>query len=382
MDLDKIREKFPYFRENPDKTYLDNASTTQKPDRVIEAVNDYMSEASNIGRGEYSLAFKHSEKVDESRRKVAEFIGGQKQEVVFTSGATESLNMITEVWGENNLEDGDEILISAKDHKSAKLPWQSLKQRLEKKGVSIKIKEYRLRTDRQPNYGDIKQKINENTRLISLTHVHNSYGSKTNIEKIKQIIGDEVLISLDACQSISHEKIDVKNLDIDFLSFSGHKMFANTGIGVLYIGKSLHNSIKPRRKGGGKKKQIPHILEPGTPNISGIVSLGAAIDFIENIEIKEINERLEKLNQKLYRELESIDGVTVFSPEEAVGPVSFKTEKLTAQEIGTYLNHKDIFVRTGDHCALEQETVRVSSHFYNTEEEVEGFVDNLGRALN
>ena len=381
MDLDKIRERFPYFRENPDKTYLDNASTTQKPDRVIEAVNDYMSKASNVGRGEYSLAFKHSEKVDESRRKVAEFIGGQKQEVVFTSGATESLNMITEVWGENNLEDGDEILISAKDHKSAKLPWQSLKQRLEKKGVSIKIKEYRLRTDRQPNYGDIKQKINENTRLISLTHVHNSYGSKTNIEKIKQIIGDEVLISLDACQSISHEKIDVKNLDIDFLSFSGHKLFANTGIGILYIDKSLHNSIKPKRKGGGKKKQIPHILEPGTPNISGTVSMGAAVDFVEQIGINKIQKRMKKLNQTLYQRLEDIDDATIFSPSNAEGPVSFKTEKLSSMEIGMYLDQHDIFVRTGNHCSTDQKTVRVSPHFYNTEEEMEALIKKVREVL-
>lgn len=381
MNLEKLREQFPFFRENPRKIYLDNASTTQKPDRVIEAVEEYLSEASNAGRGEYSLSYRNSEKVSEARKKVAEFIGASEKEVVFTSGATESLNMIPEVWGLENLEDGDEILVSEEGHKSTNLPWYSLKDRLEKQGVNIKIREYRLRTDRRPNYGDIEQKVNEDTRLISLTHIHNSYGSRTDIKKVRKIVGDEVLVSLDACQSISHTAVDVDDLEADFLAFSGHKMFADTGIGILYIEKELHSSVKPYRKGGGKKEGVPHSLEPGTPNISGIVSLGTAVELIQEVGIDSIQEQVRTLCQTLVRELENIEDVTVFSPEDAEGPIVFKTTKLSPSDIGLYLDKQDIFIRTGDHCALEQNTVRVSPHFYNTEEEAEEFVDCLKEVL-
>jgi cysteine desulfurase/selenocysteine lyase len=380
VDVQSIRNSFPFFRDS-DKIYLDNASTTQKPDEVIEAVNKYMSEASNVGRGEYTLSFKNSEKVDASREKLANFIGADKQEIVFTSGATDSLNMIPEIWGEHNLEDGDEILVSAEAHKSAKLPWYSLKERLNKKGVNIEVKEYRLRTDRQPNYGDIRQKVYENTRLISLTHIHNSYGSKTDIEKVKSIVNDKTLISLDACQSISHSQIDVKKLEVDFLSFSGHKMFANTGVGVLFIDESIHEMITPQRKGGGKKDRIPYSLEPGTPNISGVISIGAATDFVEKIGIDEIQKRMKELNEVLYRGIKEIEGLTIFSPSNAEGPLSFKTERLSSKEIGMYLDEQDILVRTGDHCSTDQETVRVSPHFYNTEEEIEELVKKLQEVL-
>lgn len=380
IEVEDIRRKFPFFR-NSDQIYLDNASTTQKPDKVLEAVEQYLSKASNIGRGEYSLAFQNSEKVESSREQIAELIGADKKEIIFTSGATESLNMVAEVWAENNLEDGDEILVSSEDHKSAKLPWYSLKQRLAEKGIGINIKEYRLRTDRQPNYAGIKQKTSENTRLISLTHIHNSYGSLTDAKKVKDIIPDETLISLDACQSISHRPIDVKDLEADFLSFSGHKMFADTGIGVLFIDKSLHESISPRRKGGGKKDKVPYNLEPGTSNISGIISLGAAAEFIKQTNVKSIQKRLHKLNRILYEELQDIEDIQLLSPSNAEGPVSFKTNKLSSAEIGLYLDQENIFVRTGDHCSSNQETVRVSPHFYNTEKELRELINNLKQII-
>ena len=381
MDARNVRRQFPFFRDNPGTVYLDNASTTQKPDAVIDQVEEYLSEASNIGRGDYSLAYKNSEKVRTVREKVADFIGASENEVVFTSGATDSLNMIPEVWGLENLRDGDEVLVSAEGHKSTNLPWYRLKEKLDRRGIGIEIREYRLRTDRQPNYGDIKQKVTHKTRLISLTHIHNSYGSETNIGKVRQILPEDVLISLDACQSISHKKIDVKELDVDFLSFSGHKMFANTGIGVLYINSDIHEKLVPSRKGGGKKGGVPESLEPGTPNISGIVSLGAAVDFIEAVEIESIGKRLSYLNRKLAEELKKIDYINVFSPEDVEGPVVFKTKGFEPGEIGLYLDQKGIFVRTGDHCALEEKTVRVSPHFYNTGEELEELINEL-KSLN
>lgn len=377
-----MREDFPYFRENKDEIYFDNASTTQKPEPVIKSVNSYLKKSSNVGRGSYELANNTTEKVEEVRSKIAGFIGAKKEEVVFTSGATESLNMIPWLISED-IENGQKILVSEESHDSTKKPWLKLKQELDKQGKEIKIEQYKLQETGKPDIEDIKDKVGEDTYLISLTHIHNKYGAKADLQRLKNL-ENRPLVSLDACQSIAHTEIDVKDNEIDFLSFSGHKMFADTGTGGLYINQRIHERVRPHKVGGGTDKQeIPYSLERGTPNISGTLSMGAAIDYIEDIGIEKIERRNKELTDYLIQEMGmkdvKFDKGPAHSPEKTgYGIISFQISGMPSKDVGFVLNSENIYVRDGKHCNDNgNNSIRVSLQFYNTKEEIDKLVETI-----
>ncbi|HVZ67250.1 MAG TPA: aminotransferase class V-fold PLP-dependent enzyme [Patescibacteria group bacterium] len=383
--MNHIRNEFSFFEKNPNVIYFDNASTTQKPKSVINSINDYLTSSANAGRGSYTLASQITNKVDEVRRKVADMVNAYDlSEVVFTSGATESLNTVAYSWGLHNLKTADEILVCYEDHDSNVLPWINLEKTLSEKGIKIKIVPFKNTSAGDANIDDIVSKVTSKTRLIALTHIHNVYGTKSDIELLRDRIGQKVLLSVDASQSIGHIKIDVQALKVDFLSFSGHKMFALTGIGVLWVNKRVHKYMKPFLTGGQTQDHMSQLLEAGTQNLAGIVSLGAAIDFINKISIEKIEQRILNLSQYLLTKLRGIEGIE-FLPGIAncrcavgYGVLSFNISTMNPSEVGFILSEKDICVRAGTHCTGKGDnlnnSVRVSLHIYNTEEEIDKLI--------
>ena len=380
-----MRDDFPYFQDN-DEVYFDNASTTQKPREVIQAVEKYLSKASNVGRGSYSLANQMTEKVEESRKTIAEFIGAEKDEIVFTSGATESLNMIPELVAED-IDDGQKILVSEEAHKSTRRPWLKLKEDLAKQGKNITIEEYGVLQTGDPDIDEILEKTDETTYLISVTHIHNAYGGKAEVKRLSKGLEHE-LLALDACQSIAHVPIDVEELGVDFLSFSGHKMFASTGTGGLYINGDIHDRIGTYQVGGGQGDEIPERLETGTPNISGIISMKTAVDYIQDRGIEDIREKNLELTKYLIKRLEEVGVEFEKGPYYAncedvgYGIISFSVQDVPAKDIGFILNNAGIYVRDGKHCRDKgKNSVRISLQAYNTEEEIDRTVNALKKFI-
>lgn len=397
----RIKDYFPALSMHPDLIYFDSAATSQKPTIVIDAVNDYYKNyCANISRGSYRWATKATYKLETVRKKVAKFINAQSDsEIVFTSGTTEGSNIIALAWGLYNLHDGDEILLCLSDHQSTVLPWLNLQKTLSQFGIKISIIPFNLHPAGDYDLQDIAAKVNKKTRLIVLTHIHNVFGLEMEIKEIKNLLPKHVLIMLDAAQSIGHINIDVKELGIDFMVFSGHKMFADTGIGILWINTALHEQIKPMKVGGGsnlyvlqnlsfsERGSIQAFLESGTPHIPGIISLGKAIDFIEMLTIQFIEERILQLTQYLFQKLRLLDNVEflpgVASSRCAVGYgiIAFRLKGISSSDVGFILDTNSIYVRTGTHCIAGKDTfedsVRVSMHVYNTEEEIDRFIEVL-----
>ncbi len=393
-----FKKLFPSLIRNPEIIYFDSGSTTQKPKSVIDTINQYLEDStSNVGRGNYTWTNKITEKIDAVREKVAAFINASSEEIIFTSGSTESINTVTYSWGLHNLKTGDEILYSPTDHSSNIYPWIYLKQNLSNFGIDINLIPYRINNTGEADTEDILSKISARTRLITVTHIHSVYGSKTTLEELHSKIPKDILLSFDCSQSVGHIPIDVKQIKADFVSFSGHKMFASTGIGILYINKKIHNQIHPFLLGGNsditleneiiKTNQNPVFLEAGTPNIVGILSLGSSIDFINKIGIKKIEKHLLDLtlylidNIKKIPQIEILPGVATCSCAVGYGIISFNISGISANDVGFILNSNHIFVRTGNHCLVEKDSsgdsVRVSLHIYNSKPEVDKFISIL-----
>lgn len=399
------RGAFPVFLDHPTTIYFDSAATTQKPSLVIQVVNEYHRRAVNIGRGTYPWAAEVYEHVEAIRENVASFLHAHSPtEVVFTAGATASLNTICLSWGLMNLKDGDEVLLCADDHKSSTLPWLHLKQTLRQFGIALKIVFYGTDETGKIDIYDLLSKVTERTRLVTLTHMHNVYGNLNDIAAIRTVLPDSILLSLDASQSVGHLDIDAQQLGVDFLSFSGHKMFASTGIGVLWVDQKWHSSLRPSIVGGGSgshpfhsetedflSEGMPDLLEAGTQNIAGILSLGAATTFLQSIGIETIHTYLSALTGYLVSQLQTLDHLTFVPPqrfqrsEQAYGVVSFRFDGLSSNELGSYLEQQHIFVRTGDHCMSvpgeNEDSLRVSLHLYNTRDEIDHFIQVLQHFL-
>jgi len=381
--MSDVKSKFPFFTTNPDIIYFDNASTTQKPQVVIDAINDYFSKyCANAGRGIYTTANKVTRKIEEVREKVKTFINANlADEIVFTSGTTASLNTIAYSWGLHNLQDEDEVLVCFEDHDSNVLPWIFLKETLAVFGKKINVVPFKNTSAGDASTDDILSKVTVKTRIIALTHIHNVYGMETDVLELKKQLPDKILLSLDAAQSISHIPVNVQELGIDFLSFSGHKMFASTGIGVLWINKRIHNQIHPFLVGGGTEKKLPFLLEGGTHNISGIISLGSAIDFINEFGLDTVQQKMLDLSQYLLAQLKKLEkveflpGIAFSKCALGYGIVSFNISGISSNEVGFILNENNIYVRTGSHCTGDgnkiNDSVRVSMHVYNTKEEID-----------
>lgn len=368
-----LKDDFPMLDDG--KVYLDSSSTSFTPKCVISAINEYMNKyEGNYNRGLNDLVLNINNKVDTIREKVACFIETDKEHISFTSGATESSNLIVNKFAINDLKTDDEILLCDLDHQSAINPWMNLKQTLNNFGINVILKEILIDIYGDYLEDDLISKINDKTKYIILTHIHNIYGLEMNIKHLIKKIREknsEVKIVLDASQSISHIKVSVKELDVDYLYFSGHKMFAPTGIGILYTKHEKYNNI-----------------EQGTLNILGIVGLGSALDYINSIGIQNIENHIYNLTRYLYDNLVNITGI-VFNKgihnckcKLGYGILSFKHNKISSEELNEILNYYKIYVRSNNFCQKGQdEYIRISLNIYNNKNDIDKFIKVLTHTI-
>ena len=387
MNLDKF---FPMKKE--ELIYFDNAATTFKPIQVINKEIEYMSMyTANSHRGDYNISFKVDDEIDNTRELVKSFINARhKEEIIFTSNTTDSLNLVVNGYFKNYLSSNDEVILNKAEHASNILPWLMLK-----KSIGFKIKYAALDKDNTLSLDSIKKCITKNTKVISLAYITNVIGDKRNIKEIASYAHKHgIIVVVDAAQAIGHTKIDVRDMDADMLAFSAHKMCGPTGVGVLYAKKELLDKMLPVNFGGGMNlnyhesdislAEIPYRFEAGTPNISGIISFGEAIKFLNMVGLDNI-ERIEKhLRKYLINELKKIDYVKVYNEDILSSIVLINIDGITSGDLGLYLNTHGICVRSGKHCTkmLKDEsgftdTVRISLYFYNSYEEIDKLVEAL-----
>lgn len=385
------REDFPLLKE--DIIYFDNSATSLKPKCVIDAINEYyLKYPANAHRGDYDLSYKVDRLYENTRELVKEFINAKNlEEIVFTSGATESLNMIVNGFFANLLEPGDEVLITTSEHASNVLPWFNLAKKL-----GIIVNYIPLDDNYYVTMDNVKKVITPKTKVISIAGVTNVIGDIRPIKEItKYAHENNIFVVVDGAQMLPHIKVDVSELDIDFLGFSAHKMCGPTGVGVLYGKRELLEHLEPTILGGGmnesfdspedmKYMPLPTKLEAGTPNIAGVIGFGEAIKYLNNIGIDKINAEEKRLRKYLIEHLLPLKHIDIINIESDSGIVTFNVNNIFSQDVAYYLNKYNICVRAGNHCAKilknavgVTNTVRVSLYFYNTTEEIDALVELL-----
>lgn len=385
------RDDFPML--NKDIIYFDNGATSLKPKCVIDKIKDYYENYSaNAHRGDYDISFKVDVEYENAREEVMNFINAKKkEEIVFTSGTTDSLNMIAFGFFQKYLEPSDEVLITTSEHASNVLPWFRLS-----KLIGCKVNFIPLDEDYHVTLDNVKKSITPNTKVISIAGVTNVIGDVRPIKEITRLAHErDIFVVVDGAQSVPHIKTDVQDLDIDFLAFSGHKMLGPTGVGVLYGKYEFLNDLEPVRVGGGMNesfdtvdsvylKDLPTRLEAGTPNIAGVIGLGEAIRYINKIGMNKIHERELHLRDYLIEKLMPLSHVDIINLEADSGILAFNVDGIFSQDVAYYLNKYNVCVRAGNHCAKilknatgVTNTLRVSLFFYNTEKEIDEFVDLL-----
>ena len=385
------REDFPMI--SSDYIYFDNGATTWKPKQVINKMNEYLCKyTANHHRGDYDLSMQVDMEFEHTRDLVKEFINANtRQEIVFTSGTTEALNLIANGFFKNDLEPGDEIIIAESEHASNVLPWFKLA-----KTNGVIVKYCPLDDNHYVTLSNLKSIITEKTKLISLAMITNVIGDLRPIKDICKFAHENnIFVVVDGAQTVPHMKVDVQELDCDFFCFSGHKMCGPTGIGVLYGKYELLNALEPQILGGGMNesfdsydqvylKELPLRLEAGTQNITGVIGLGAAIEYLNTIGLDKINSYELELRKYLYNKLSNIPHISIINDESDSGIIAFNVDDIFAQDVAVYLNKYKICVRAGNHCAkiLKNEvgvknTVRISLYFYNTKKEIDKLVDLL-----
>ncbi len=385
------REDFPFLFNNI--TYLDNGATTLKPLVVVKKIEEYYTEyTSNAHRGDYKTSLKVDTEYELARNKVQKFINAKsRKEVVFTSGATESLNYIATGFFSNILEPGDEILITKSEHASNVLPWFRLAREL-----NLEVNYIPLDNNYYVTIENVLKSITPKTKVIALAQVTNVIGDLRPIKEIARLAHDRgIFLVVDGAQSVPHMKIDVQDLDCDFLAFSAHKLCGPTGVGVLYGKEELLEEMEPVNLGGGMNesfddvndvylKSLPTRLEAGTPNIAGVIGLGAAIDYLSKIGMDNILEHEKKLRKYLVNKLVDIKHIDIINLESDTGIVAFNVDGIFSQDVSVYLDKYNICVRAGNHCAKilkdavgVKNTCRVSLYFYNTKEEIDRLVELL-----
>jgi len=394
----KFREDFPIFNNHKDNfIYFDNASTTQKPAPVIESINNYYSNyTANVHRGVYSIAEKATLKYEESRKIIAQFLNAKKNEIVFTKSTTESINFISNSFAKNKLKENDEIIITEMEHHSNIIPWQILS-----KEKNIKIKFIPILDDGHLDLEKIENLITSKTKLISITHMSNVLGVINPIDKIISIAKkNNIEVFIDAAQSISHIKIDVKKINCDYLAFSGHKILGPTGVGVLYLKKKHHDEILPLLSGGHMIKEVsmnsfsynevPWKFEAGTANIAQVIGLGEAIKYLKNNKFEKMHLYTLKLSEYLVEKLNTIPNLTIYPTNtQNIGPViSFSIRGIHDYDLTKLLDTYGICIRSGHHCAqpiLNKFNVkslsRISLYFYNTKGEIDYFYSKLKKVI-
>lgn len=389
------REDFPMLKNGI--IYFDNGATTFKPKIVIDKINSYYSlYTSNAHRGDYDISLIVDKSYEEVREKVKNFINSRdSKEIVFTSGATMSLNMVVFGFMKYNLKSGDEVLLTKSEHASNILPWLELERE-----IGIKVKYIPLNENYELDLEEVKRNITKNTKVISIAHVTNTIGDVRPVEEIGKLCHDNnIYFVLDGAQSVPHLKTDVRKINCDFLCFSGHKMLGPTGIGVLYGKEELLENMKPLILGGGMNssftdsfyelKEVPTRFEAGTQNIEGVIGLGCAVDYLSKLDMEEVHSYELELRKYLIEKLEKIPNVKVYNKNVVSNTVLFNLDNVFAQDTSVYLNKHNICVRAGNHCAkiLKDElgiknTCRISLYFYNTKEEIDELVNVLEKSYN
>jgi len=377
--------------------YLDNAATSQKPVQVIEALNQYYREYnSNVHRGVHTLGTRATDGYEGAREKVRKFINAKSvQEIIFTKGTTEAVNTVAASYGPANVKEGDEIVITYMEHHSNIIPWQQLAKRT---GATLKY--IPLQEDGTISLEDVKKTVTSNTKIVAVTLVSNVLGTINPVKEIAKIAHENgAVIVVDGAQGVPHMKVDVQELDCDFLAFSGHKMCGPTGIGVLYGKKHLLENMEPVQFGGemidfvnlydSTWKELPWKFEGGTPIIAGAIGLGAAIDFLEEIGLDAIAEHEHRLSAYALEKMKEIDGIAIYGPHDPdrrAGLVTFNLDDVHPHDVATVLDAEGIAIRAGHHCAQPlmkwlnvSATARASFYFYNTEEEIDKLVEGLIR---
>lgn len=390
-----IKEDFPILN-NRNISYLDSGATTQKPKQVIEAIEKYYENYNaNPHRGAYSLSIEATEEYENTRTKIANFINAKnREEIIFSKNATESLNLLAYSYGLDNLKKDDEVVLSIMEHHSNLVPWQNITK---KTGSTLKYM-YINENFEIPDE-EVESKITDKTKIVGITHVSNVLGTVNNIEKIiKYAHKKGAIVIVDGSQSIPHMKIDVQKIDADFFVFSGHKMLAPLGIGVLYGKKELLNKMNPFLMGGDMIEYVyeqettyaplPNKFEAGTQNVEGVIGLGAAIDYIEKIGYDRIKEIEDELIIYAREKLSKLDYLTLYitpNKENHSGVISFNINGVHPHDVASILDSEGVCVRSGNHCAQPlmrflkiDSTCRASFYIYNTKEDV----DNLVKALN
>lgn len=390
QEIASIRKDFPML--NDKEIYFDNAATTFKPQVVIDAILNYYNNYSyNVGRGDYIKAYNVEIKVEEVRSHVASFINADKREIIFTSGATESLNTIAFSYGLQYLKAGDVILTSLAEHASNILPWFKV---AEMTGAVIEYVE--LDEFGNLELAKFEAAMSDKVKVVSLAAMTNVLGNVLPIKEIAKITHDYgAIIICDGAQSVPHTITDVKDLDVDFLAFSGHKMLAPTGVGVIYGKYAILEALEPFFQGGGSNsryshdgklayKKPPHKFENGTPPIEAILGLGAAIEYINGLGLVKIIEYEKSLVEYFIAKISKLDNVEIYNPASSSGIVAFNVKGIFSQDVSSYLDTMNIQVRSGHHCSKllnevikANDTVRASISFYNTFEEIDRFIEVL-----
>ena len=389
IDVEKIRSDFPMFANNPDLIYFDSAATSLKPQCVIDAVTSfYTHHTSNVHRGDYDIAALNDRLYDGCRSKVAKLINCDKDEVIYTHNISHSINQVAKGIA-HRLEKGDVILTSMAEHASDLLPWFALQK---EKGVVV---EY-VPTDAQANISiaDFEKAMHKGVKVVALAHVTNVLGSLIPIKQITAIAHSYgAIVVVDGAQSVPHMKVDVRDLDMDFYGFSAHKMCGPGGVGVLYGKKKLLEELTPVFEGGDMNarfnkdgeviyKNVPVRFEAGTPNIEGVIGMGAAIDYLMSIGMDEIEAYEKQLRAYFCEKMKQLDNIELLNPDNVSGPITFNAKGVFAQDAAGYLASRNIAVRSGNHCAKilheitgTDQSIRASLYFYNTKEEVDRFVE-------
>ncbi|KHF41144.1 cysteine desulfurase [Halalkalibacter okhensis] len=395
MNAKEIKKQFPILDQNVNGNplvYLDSAATSQKPLKVIEALDDYYRRYnSNVHRGVHTLGTLATDGYEGAREKVRNFIGANSiEEIVFTRGTTTALNLVASSYARANLKEGDEIVISMMEHHSNIIPWQQVA-----KATGATLKYFPLQPDGTLDLAEVEKTITENTKIVSVMHVSNVLGTINPIKEIAEIAHrNGAIMVVDGAQSTPHMKVDVKDLDCDFFAFSGHKMGGPTGIGALYGKKHLLEKMEPIEFGGemidfvglqdSTWKELPWKFEGGTPIIAGAIGLGAAIDFLEEVGLDHVLKHEHELADYAMERLSEIDGLKIFGPKKRAGVVTFNLDDVHPHDVATVLDAEGIAVRAGHHCAqplmkwLEvTATARASFYLYNTKEDVDALVTGL-----
>ncbi|MBI2280086.1 MAG: cysteine desulfurase [Bacteroidetes bacterium] len=400
LDVESIRKDFPILKREVNGkplVYFDNGATSQKPQVVIDAItNYYTNENSNIHRGIHTLSQEATNAYEEARKKVQQFINAKhSNEIIFTKGTTDSINLVASSFGKKHLKKGDEIIISTMEHHSNIVPWQMI---CEEKEAILKV--IPINDKGELLMDEFKKLLSPKTKMVAVTHVSNTLGT---INPVKEIIAEAhqkgALVLIDGAQAVPHTKVDVQDLDCDFYAFSGHKMFGPTGVGILYGKEAILNNLPPYQGGGDMIKtvtfekttynELPHKFEAGTPNIVGGIGLGVAIDYMNSIGISTIEAYEHELLAYATKQIKQIEGVRIIGEAKNKASVlSFVVDGTHPSDIGMIIDKLGVAIRTGHHCTEPlmnrfnvPGTARASFAFYNNEEEIDIFIAALNRAV-